>query len=604
MKDDLYSLYGKEDKEPWYYAIPAMVIAFIPLLVHGKLLQLTGDYYKYWNGSSNSVDFFSYYKSWSIVIMAALLLILFIVRLLKKDIEIKRNYVYIPLGIYTVFVILSAIFSRYGEISALGFVERYEGALVICAYMIIFFVCTNLFTKKSEFQAVVISIVVSAVIIGTIGIFQYFGHDFLKTSLGHSILVSKSLSRQVGNLQFNFGAKIIYATLYHYNYVGSFMAMLFPMTFAMGLLVKRKFYKIVLALVSLLMFLNLILCHSRAGIIGGVFALVIMAIVLRKFIFSHWKYAAALLLLFVLVFVGFNKYSGGMLGDRIGSLLKDGESIGKDNSSFYVKDIYSQNGQLKVKTNKFVFNIVNQGDKLVFKDDNNKPINFKADTANKTVALEDNKYKDVHMVFSNPSLTNQDNDMEMDIAGLKFPISIENGVFEFKDDRMGNIEIKKVDKFGFEGKERLGSARGYIWSRGIPLVKHSMILGYGPDTFAAVFPQTDFIGKIIAYSTPSMLVDKAHNLYLQQAVNTGFVSLIAFLAIMVMYFVSSIKLYFRNEFKDFYSVIGFSIFTAVCGYLGAGFFNDSVVSVAPIFWILLGIGTAANCKFEIKTIKE
>ena len=33
---------------------------------------------------------------------------------------------------------------------------------------------------------------------------------------------------------------------------------------------------------------------------------------------------------------------------------------------------------------------------------------------------------------------------------------------------------------------------------------------------------------------------------------------------------------------------------AIIGYLGAGFFNDSIVSVAPIFWVLFGVGVAVN----------
>ncbi|HBM75914.1 MAG TPA: O-antigen ligase domain-containing protein, partial [Clostridiaceae bacterium] len=62
------------------------------------------------------------------------------------------------------------------------------------------------------------------------------------------------------------------------------------------------------------------------------------------------------------------------------------------------------------------------------------------------------------------------------------------------------------------------------------------------------------------------------------------------------YFVSSVKAYFNNKFENFYSIAGLAIFTAICGYLGAGFFNDSVVSVAPVFWVLLGLGTAINLK--------
>ena len=36
-----------------------------------------------------------------------------------------------------------------------------------------------------------------------------------------------------------------------------------------------------------------------------------------------------------------------------------------------------------------------------------------------------------------------------------------------------------VESFGFNGVERLGSNRGYIYSRSIPLLKHNIILGAG-----------------------------------------------------------------------------------------------------------------------------
>ena len=59
-------------------------------------------------------------------------------------------------------------------------------------------------------------------------------------------------------------------------------------------------------------------------------------------------------------------------------------------------------------------------------------------------------------------------------------------------------------------------------------------------------------------------------------------------------FIKSFKLYYNNKFKDFISVAGLGIFVAVVGYLGAAIFNDSVVSVAPVFWILLGVGISIN----------
>jgi hypothetical protein len=44
--------------------------------------------------------------------------------------------------------------------------------------------------------------------------------------------------------------------------------------------------------------------------------------------------------------------------------------------------------------------------------------------------------------------------------------------------------------------------------------------------------------------------------------------------------------------------LGGAAFIGVIGYLAAGFFNDSIVSVAPLFWILLGIGISINIKLS------
>jgi len=176
------------------------------------------------------------------------------------------------------------------------------------------------------------------------------------------------------------------------------------------------------------------------------------------------------------------------------------------------------------------------------------------------------------------------------------------GIVDFKGN---NIDIDNIKSFGFVGKERLASSRGYIWSRSLPLVKDTLILGHGPDTFAAYFPQQDIKGKMYAYYGDMwQLVDKPHNLYLQIALNTGVISLMAMLALFLMYIIKSFKLYYRSNFDDFYSIAGLAIFLAVCGYLGAALFNDSVVSVAPVFWVLLGMGISINNIIKHQKIKE
>ena len=46
----------------------------------------------------------------------------------------------------------------------------------------------------------------------------------------------------------------------------------------------------------------------------------------------------------------------------------------------------------------------------------------------------------------------------------------------------------------------------------------------------------------------------------------------------------------KHQEKDINYGFELGIFVAIIGYLVAGIFNDSAVSVAPIFWLLLGTG--------------
>jgi O-antigen ligase len=145
-----------------------------------------------------------------------------------------------------------------------------------------------------------------------------------------------------------------------------------------------------------------------------------------------------------------------------------------------------------------------------------------------------------------------------------------------------------------DGYERFASSRGYIWSRSLPLLKDTLLIGYGPDMFAIKFPQHDYIGKINAYDNPSIIVDKPHNLYLQIGINTGVVSLLALLAVFGMYIFDSLKLYLKRDISTYLEHIGVGAVTGVIAYLGAAFFNDQIISVAPLFYVMVGLGIAVN----------
>ena len=175
-----------------------------------------------------------------------------------------------------------------------------------------------------------------------------------------------------------------------------------------------------------------------------------------------------------------------------------------------------------------------------------------------------------------------------------FRLKDDNTIHMINGNSKEDIELDNPETIGFVGKEKLASSRGYIWSRTLPMLKDCLLLGKGPDTFVFNFPQNDLIGKLYAYDSATEIVDKPHDLYLQIATSNGLIALLAFLGIIIIYIVDSIKLYaLKTKFTES-EIVGISTFLGVIGYLFAGIFNDSLISVAPVFWIVFGVGIAIN----------
>ena len=147
-----------------------------------------------------------------------------------------------------------------------------------------------------------------------------------------------------------------------------------------------------------------------------------------------------------------------------------------------------------------------------------------------------------------------------------------------------------ADACGLEGYERLFGERMYIWSRTLPLLKNHIFLGCGPDTFALEFPQNDQLGRINTNrSLYEEILTKPHSLYLQTALQTGIVSLLCILGFWLSYF---IRVFVLSKEKNVGYSMKFALAFSVAGYLIMGLVNDSMTVTAPIFWVLLGVGSA------------
>lgn len=132
-----------------------------------------------------------------------------------------------------------------------------------------------------------------------------------------------------------------------------------------------------------------------------------------------------------------------------------------------------------------------------------------------------------------------------------------------------------------EEAERAGAGRIFLWRRVILLIKERPLTGYGIENLREPFTER-FGQEVIAVFGNMLYFDKAHNEYLHIAVTTGIPSLIVYLSLVTkVLHVGLTRLRENDTYCPFVA--------SVLGYLVQAFFNISVVSVAYMFWVFLGI---------------
>lgn len=592
----------------WIYFIPLLLIAgFIPLIVHGKYINLTGTTQAlFWTGQNELLDFFSWWKSRWVIFLTITSTIIYIFLLLTKKLTFKKEYkYYIPLAVYALFVILSTIFAVDKHTALNGFIDMYEGMWVLLSYVMITFLVINFVNSERDVKLFVNAFIFLIIVEGIIGVGQYFGFDIFNTKFGNSLIIPSGIKAD-GGLSFNFGKHTIYGTLFNTNFVGSFVALMLPIAVAFLASVNTVKKRIVAGVALVLALFTWIGCNSRAGYVAVAFSTLISLVILRRNFIKHWKVSVVVLLVGIIGVVGFNFVSNGMLTSRLKSLnvfkvMNDMRAENSKEGVFKFKSIELGKDSVSIKTTHQDLNIKLDGNKLSFLDKNGKALPMVTDEngylrAGEAVVNE-NIYLRVMLSDNFPGFSvvtpwTAHGSINFYISEYGLKIITSGG-------RLIEPIVAKSFK-PFDGLERFGSNRGYIWGRTISLLDGYTFWGAGPDNYPIVFPQDDYIAKLNTDMPATMVVDKPHNIYLQIAANTGLASLIALLIIWLIYIFNSLKLYWKIKFNSTDKYVGMACFISVLGYLFAGIFNDQIVSVAPLFWCILGLGISINSKLKVK----
>ena len=626
--------------------------AFVILIVHAfSYTRNTDDFYWMVADSGNQTDFFSYGKMAAILILAVVVIFIMLYRVMTATLTVKKSWVYVPMGVYAIMTLISYAASDHKDFSLLGYIDRFEGTLVILAYLLMLFYIINAVNSERNVKLIMGTVGISMAILCLLGMTQAFGHDFFRTEIGKKLMTPPSMWGELDSLNFTFEHNEIYQTVYNINYVSFYLALIIPV-FALVMIYALNNFRhskkmtavgvLLVVLVAGLVF-NLGGSKSMGGVVGLAVAFVAALILLNKRLIQWWRSVAVLLVVVVAMFAATNSYwlpeieglfshSDTVAADSSVSADNEASSSGSSNAAdtqgsrpagndgtaqsaakdtagtvFCDIDYFVTDGNVistSFNNDELDINVImdetgNNLKTLVLTDgDGNelKTYGIAETDGSEYYAIDDERYHDYVSFY----LT-QDDDLNLYLllttCDREWPFVISGGEVFYRNGQGNLVTLNKVPAYGFKNNQDFGSGRGYIWSRTLGMLKNDVLIGDGADTFCINFPQNDYVGK---YDAPSfrdqvdITVDKPHNMYFGMFQGTGGLSMLAFLTILIMYIVQAVKALKGNKYTSFADYAAAGIFIGVIGFAVAGFMNDSSVSVMPLFYTMLGTGIAVN----------
>ncbi len=270
--------------------------------------------------------------------------------------------------------------------------------------------------------------------------------------------------------------------------------------------------------------------------------------------------------------------------------------FGKNDNS----DIYSVNNELYITLSGINQKIVLYEDGVIELYEDDTTLMFEHNYYNEPIAEPvTGKFSD----GSSWSILGDSSLLLYEFKNHKFGITLIDNEIYLKNNKLEDVSLNaNIPSFGFKGMEKFGTGRGFIWSRSLPVAFKSMIVGSGSDTFILVFPQNDLRGKLLYINNIFINVDKAHSIYLQYWINTGFLSLIGYLIILISTIIIAInsmletgkdknvhKLSLLSDNERFKVIMILGFICSIVGYSVSGLTADQNIVVSPLYWSIVGI---------------
>lgn len=566
-----------------------------------------------WTAADGTVfDFFLYYKSKVLLVLGVLLCCLMASRKfmdVKNVISDKKTWVSLSgAGLFLLCSFLSIFASVSISDAFWGGYEQWEGFAVLFVYIILFLFGYASLNEEEDFRFTYAFLTGGALIVGLLGAFQAFGLDYVKTKGMYTIMTGMEAAVKGMEFDLSFAKGMAYSTLYNPNYVGTYTALLLPVLIGVCIFARKIWVRAAAGVAAAALVIALVAASSFTGVVGigvsGLVLLVFLIPVWKRHVRAGWIVCGGLVFVTVVIAV----WRPGPIQSVYERLISSDQTIaGHAIEGMELKDntltITSASGK-KVKMQigyDFVF-------RYQFTEEDFAPTSYQElNDASNTVMVNLTETEAISASTLDAAETGGQVQMFRIMDGQsQYLFILYDGAIQYYN-AFGRIaKLREVEHVGFEDNMWFATGRGYIWSRTFPLLPKHILFGCGADNFVYEFPNNDYVGKQnYGFQTQSIpqLITKPHNMYLQIWVQDGLVALLALLVLVGAYAVDVFRTYFFRERKGYLAGMGICTFLGVVGYMAAGMANDSTITVAPVFWGLLGIGFALNRNWRLKNVK-
>ncbi|GLC87892.1 O-antigen ligase family protein [Lysinibacillus piscis] len=247
VEEDIQS---RKSIDKWIFGLLLVVIGFVPLIVMASVVEVQSPLVTNIGALTGGAkgDLFTYYKSLLVIVVTVIASIMFMMKVLFMNGEIRKTKLNYAVGAFAVAIVLSTIFSPNISIALHGQYNRTDGAISWLCYLALFFIAMNIEYPKKAIQYITYTFVPFVLFNFIIITLNFYGKDLLQKSWAQKLFTAflpqgAALSE---------GSTLL-GTLNHGNYMSGMFAVMVIMFLAKSIMDKKVFDKIcsfILAIIS------------------------------------------------------------------------------------------------------------------------------------------------------------------------------------------------------------------------------------------------------------------------------------------------------------------------------------------------------------------